>query len=905
MQILSVDLENIKSYERAQVEFAPGTNAICGPNGAGKSTLIEAIGFALFGSQRVRQDQLIRAGAAHGRIEVSFVSSLDGRPFAVTRDLRRSGVSGITLYSLDLNAPICAGVREVQEQLIQHLGLKPGVKLASLFEGVVGVPQGQLTYDFLLSPTPRKARFEELLALQEFEVAHQRLAGPIQFGRTKIASAEGRLSALDEQVRTKDELAARLALLEAELAQVQEALRSREQQVQELRLRRASVDENEQALARAREKLGQAQSACELALQRLLDAKRRCNEARDAAAGAEVSSPGHDRYFKLDASARALEQDLNERGRLLQSQQHAQAALARLEATLEGEQLQLKQALAARQAARELEPRADRQASLEGVLTELQQRGAQRRELLLQRTRLQEAGQAHEMEMQSLRARQTELEKTPVEVERLAARCDTLRAEIASGDARIRLLQAEHEAQESAAAAIRSGERQSCPACRRPFEGGDVEGFMRHLSEQLHESQGALAGLLIELKRLHGELAQAEKRLKRANEFVSALRQAEAQVASLTERQASVAQDLRLIEKRLTPLTDLDARLQSATAELTALADPKSRLSLARSQAAEAQQLERAVTEHEAVRQRLSDEMAKLRAAVQPYDGIEERLATVRLERDARRGDYDTYRRLLPLSEELPTRRLELERQGRLADNAERAAVAARQTHEALAGAYDAAVHQALRERERQADIEVAQFRLRLGTVGERLEESRARLAELVAMERLCRELRAQIADGTAAVEALRFLRDAIRKAGPEIAKRIVSRVTRSANEIFAEIIGDYASELKWEADYGISLRRGPHTREFGQLSGGEQMMAALAVRLALLREMSDVGVAFFDEPTVNLDEERRRSLAEQIRLIRGFEQLFVISHDDSLEGVTDSVIRVYKEDGVSRVEQA
>ena len=62
--------------------------------------------------------------------------------------------------------------------------------------------------------------------------------------------------------------------------------------------------------------------------------------------------------------------------------------------------------------------------------------------------------------------------------------------------------------------------------------------------------------------------------------------------------------------------------------------------------------------------------------------------------------------------------------------------------------------------------------------------------------------------------------------------------------------------------------------------------------------------MAFFDEPTVNLDEERRQSLADQIRNIHDFRQLFVISHDDSLEGVTDNVIHVTKENGVSRIEQ-
>jgi exonuclease SbcC len=93
------------------------------------------------------------------------------------------------------------------------------------------------------------------------------------------------------------------------------------------------------------------------------------------------------------------------------------------------------------------------------------------------------------------------------------------------------------------------------------------------------------------------------------------------------------------------------------------------------------------------------------------------------------------------------------------------------------------------------------------------------------------------------------------------------------------------------------------YKRQFAQLSGGEQMSAALSVRLALLREMSDINVAFFDEPTTNLDETRRESLARQILAIKGFRQLFVISHDDTFEQATENLVRIQKVDGTSVVD--
>ena len=95
---------------------------------------------------------------------------------------------------------------------------------------------------------------------------------------------------------------------------------------------------------------------------------------------------------------------------------------------------------------------------------------------------------------------------------------------------------------------------------------------------------------------------------------------------------------------------------------------------------------------------------------------------------------------------------------------------------------------------------------------------------------------------------------------------------------MYREISGRYDVTLRWTRDYEIVLEENGHDRPFLNLSGGEQMAAALAVRLALLKELSDINIAFFDEPTTNMDEERRRNLALQLGRLRDFHQLFVIS---------------------------
>ena len=151
--------------------------------------------------------------------------------------------------------------------------------------------------------------------------------------------------------------------------------------------------------------------------------------------------------------------------------------------------------------------------------------------------------------------------------------------------------------------------------------------------------------------------------------------------------------------------------------------------------------------------------------------------------------------------------------------------------------------------------------------------------------------------------KVLEQFRKLIKEAAPHVLKAMMCDISVEANRIFGEIMGDRSAQLSWQNDYEIILHRQGVDRTFAQLSGGEQMSAALSVRLALLKKLSTLNLAFFDEPTQNMDELRRINLAEQIRRVRGFDQLFVISHDDTFEQGLDSLIRLRKVDNKTSIE--
>ena len=903
MLIEAVDLENIKSYQRATIEFAAGTNAICGSNGAGKSTIIEAVGFALFGSQRARQEQLIRAGESHGRIEVRFTSSFDGLPYYVVRELRRTTASSAVLHSLDLGAPIASGVREVHEQLVRHLGLNPGARPATIFEGVVGVPQGQLTADFLLPPTPRKARFEELLALQEFEAAYHRLGRPSQWGQRQLSKAQGRLESLQEQLRERPELEGHREALEGELEERRRQLQQCTGELAALRQQRGVMDESERALAAAREDLAARAAARQLAAERLSEAERRYEEALEAAREAEATAEGRGRYLELHASVTCLEREVEERNCLREEQHRLRAEIGRHETALQFLQQSLLLAQEAEQEVKRLEPLAGRQAELEGQKDELDRRLAGRENLLADQKRLEESRSVALREREELEQILVQLDGAPAEAEELSRACDSARRQLVTLEAKIALLEAEKEAQQHAAEAVARGESDVCPACQRPFEEGDAAGFLQHLSRQIAEAGLELTELRGQQRQLALELEGMEQRLRRRSEAVESLRHAQVRLQQCRDSLARFDAEAREIEEALAHLQDLDRQVEHIGAQLGELGDARSALHSARARAQDRARLEREASSAQTALASLAEEARRLDQSLAPYHGIDERLRSSRAQREEFRADYDRFERAARLAAERPGRKQEWRLQMEGLERAEQELDASRESYESLVAVYDADEHRSLREQERRMEVASAESRSTIASLEVRLAETRRRLDHLDRLAAQYRELELTIVETGAGLSLLRFLRDTIRAAGPEMARRMRHRVSHAASSIFTELLGDYVVELEWEEDYGIGVRRGSDVREFAQLSGGEQMMAALALRLALLRELSDIGIAFFDEPTMNLDEEHRRSLADQIRRIRGFQQLFVISHDDALESVTDSVIRVHKEDGISRVE--
>ncbi len=238
---------------------------------------------------------------------------------------------------------------------------------------------------------------------------------------------------------------------------------------------------------------------------------------------------------------------------------------------------------------------------------------------------------------------------------------------------------------------------------------------------------------------------------------------------------------------------------------------------------------------------------------------------------------YSTYLKNIDTAKLLPEREQVYQRALQKVEQAEQDLIAAEQAYREAESAFDEQELVAVENEINQLTGELARLAESMSNLQNEINELERKIqhAEALLLELAAAEKEKQTLEELQ--KMIEQFRKLIKEAAPHILKAMMSDISIEANRIFGEIMGDRSAQLSWQNDYEIILHRQGVNRTFAQLSGGEQMSAALAVRLALLKKLSTLNIAFFDEPTQNMDGLRRTNLAEQIRRVRGFDQLFVI----------------------------
>jgi exonuclease SbcC len=142
--------------------------------------------------------------------------------------------------------------------------------------------------------------------------------------------------------------------------------------------------------------------------------------------------------------------------------------------------------------------------------------------------------------------------------------------------------------------------------------------------------------------------------------------------------------------------------------------------------------------------------------------------------------------------------------------------------------------------------------------------------------------------------------------------KQIMARVHTQFSELFTTwfnlLIEDEAISVRIDDTFSPIITQNGHDISIEHLSGGEKTSIALAYRLALNKVINDIistintsNLIILDEPTDGFSSEQLdnvRNVLDELNL----KQIIIVSHESKIESFVNHVIRIHKNEHISRV---
>ncbi len=879
MHISKIELENIKSYASVTYEFSRGTTAITGDNGSGKTTIIEAVAWVLFDLLDYKKEDFIRRGEKKGSVKVTFESGLDEREYIVHRDTG----AGYHVTDPRLNTRIADKKEEVFRFLWQHLGLEPGTDLKSLFRQAIGVPQGTFTAIFLEGSTERKVAFDRLLKVEEYRQAAEKLRETSRFLDVSIAGIREQIARAEGELSRSESVAEEYKVYLEQTATLSAAIESI---ITDLSTQNAAIvrlDEQERKISSSKAALDRQRSESEKAEILFTQSKLSFERAIDASAMVNSVRADHEKHIAALARFNELERERIGCDAVRSELAKTDAAIVNVRSEQKRIDRELESIKQAHRDIEDLRPKAAEQEILAKEIAELRDKITSARSVT---DRIKSIDGSLERLRDSFRSNQSAMRDAEAKI--LAAgdlqKIEQLNAAIINDLAK---LHASLERDEKFQSEIKNG---LCPIlsqkCLNLNEGETLESFV---SSQFLSLRSQISELEIERTSVMSDLKTARE----AERFSAALEGYRRRDSELKDEGKSLNEKKASLELELGNSADIETRLTGAETRLKLLDDPTARIRFLEKEILRENELREGLSNVLSNLERLENERKLFLEKLDEFKDLDVRWAGLTAERDA---TVEAHRMFLINEADARSLALRQTEMGNakmlMVDAADKTLLAERELKASVAG-YDSEHHARGRaellavERkhaETRASLDASNRRVKqLADEVQRFAQVRRSLSgEFIEKERL-----ESVAETTA------FIRDTLKEAAPRVARNYVYHVSLEANQMFREITGNGETTLRWADDYSIVLEENGFERPFISLSGGEQMSAALSIRLALLKQLSDIRIAFFDEPTTNMDETRRENFATQISRITHFDQLFVISHDDTFDNSVDNVISV------------
>ena len=899
MILEEVYMENVLSHKETKLKLEPGITVIVGPNGAGKTSIIDAITYALFSIHSRdprKKEPLIRLGAPRAYIRVSF--KLGSRKYIVERIINRAGASDARLYEVDEQNSrrlIAHGVKNVELEIRRLTGID-----ASLARFSMIARQGEIDL-ILYDKNKRIDMLNTLLGLNAIEKAHERIKYLIKEIENKrnliindISYLENEVQRLRKEVEVKPKLQTQLAEITHRLMEKKQLLSELEEKLQHLR----TLHDEYISLSNRKEMLEKELAELEDEIREVEDKLREIENQINAII---------EKYGSIEEVKNKIEVAKRVRG-LLEKKSMIEREIAniinfvqkyrgRVEEVKELEELVKKRRLLYDQLTRlsnrvaEYETTKKRLMDLDKEVNRLREekerviarivaiveQALNRRNIALRDPqRLLSALQQLEAKSKSI------LEKLEKDFDRLNNEVGAIRSQLDEVSKQLELL-------------TRASGR--CPLCGRSLDAEHRMKLIKHLRTKKLELEAQLSKLI-----------EKKERLRKDMEFVKSVLEGSSSARSKVEEMVSyiktLDEKLRLVEQEKQELQNKLLELLAAVKEYDTLRDEVERVEERIKRLEHLQELAAKIKVEEERLSKLKEELTRieqmLEEALAGYSLDEIVYVVENLEEFEKAvSEYDR----LMVDKEWLEKRL-----ANLKSKYEQKVVELKEVVDRLRSLeFSEEEFENVDKRVNEVREEIEKLIKEQAMLEERLRKVEEDEKKLRDYEKLVEEKRRILAKINKAYSDLKRIQKVLEPNGlPRLIRLKAKKIIEMLMQQFIMRFGVDALGVELDSEYNVYLLTRDGKKSVTMLSGGERIALALAFRLAIARALGGkLGVLILDEPTVHLDEERRRELVEILRQspkLLGVNQMIVVTHDRELEEAADIVVEVTKESGVSRV---
>ncbi|BFH72506.1 DNA double-strand break repair ATPase Rad50 [Sulfurisphaera javensis] len=875
MIIRKIELKDFLSHKDTTIEFNGTINVIIGHNGAGKSSIIDSIMFGLFRKplRDVRkQEDLIRKGSSRGSVILTLENK--GVNYTIKRYLQnRGGSTEDTISIKDQNGSktLGYGAQNVTQKIKEMLNLDDEVLRSTI---VVG--QGKIDSVFENLPNTIKAilKLDKIEKLRDSNGPIKELIDEIQLEIKNLNTIE---EWLKKYIQEKKEKEQRLTFLKNELSTLSKKEEEVSKRYDEIKKRVEIEEEKERKYSELNSLLGKLNEEISR-LEKEIEKEKGLKEEKEKLSLETI---------QLDQLRREKEKliEIQNKFKLLDSELNNYSLLIKDLETLK-EKLNKK---------KEFLPYYNEYQQIEEKIATLEEKEKEYDTLLKQIQKLEndiEQIKAKIMGMGNIpdpKKIEEEIEKLNKEIEEKSRQKEDLNNQIGEIKGKIselnRILENLNEVKGN-----------TCPVCGRELDAHHKIKISTEIKVKTEELKKELQNKLLELNSISKLISDYNQKINEKRKEQQIAIKKSSDYESLNSRKEELIKEREKIYNRIEELKqyhELYNELKKKEKELR----PKYEEYLKYSDVDEDK-----IKEKEEQVAKLKEEIEKLKKETSGYDKntIGEQIKNI----EKKIKDLEEKKnRLNEIEKELAV----IEKYKQILVQDKEQVVKLKTEIENLN--FDENKLKELKNTKDEIEKKLNDIRIKKGEVSGEINAIENSIREI---DQKIKELEGKLKNKQtllSAFDKLKKLRDELSETNLQayLMNTVRNLVEDSLNNILSRFDLAFSRvEVDFNGKEGIYAYNTSGQRlSINQLSGGERVSIALALRLALAKSlMNEVGFLILDEPTVNLDEYRKRELIDIIRsTVEVVPQIIVVTHDEELLQAGDYVIKVEKKGDSSKIE--